>query len=336
MGWLWYKLRVIMNLLASYVHNLDPVLLEVPGTAIAVRWYGLAYLMGFFLGFLLLRYLSSKKLYCVEKDKLGDFITLVCLFGVVCGGRLGEFFFYWLPQHGFSGFCEDPTWVFRVWEGGMASHGGIIGVALVALLYARKQKYNAAALLDGLAIAAPIGLFFGRVANFINGELYGRICAEDSCVAVKFPQAVEALSGEQKDVLFGNLYMQTGAFPRTYEELVTLCRENDVCRELVANAVPARYPSQLFEAFGEGLLILLVLVLVRLRWKNAPAGVFAGMFGVLYAIARVVCECFKEPDDAVWMGITKGQWLSFGIFALGIALLFYAFKQKKCQNLQKN
>ena len=123
-----------MNLLATYVHNLDPVLLEVPGTAIAVRWYGLAYLMGFLLGFLLLRSLSSKKLYCVESDKLGDFITLVCLFGVVCGGRLGEFFFYWLPQHGFSGFMEDPTWVFRVWEGGMASHGGIIGVALVALL----------------------------------------------------------------------------------------------------------------------------------------------------------------------------------------------------------
>lgn len=324
-----------MNLLASYIHNLDPILVEVPGTAFAVRWYGLAYLMGFLLGFLLLRSLSAKNLYCVEKSKLGDFITLVCLFGVVCGGRLGEFFFYWLPKHGFSGFMDDPSWVFRVWEGGMASHGGILGVALVALYYARKHNLNFAAVLDGLAIAAPIGLFFGRVANFINGELYGRVCGEDSCVAVKFPQAIVELPAAEQASVFYSVYYKTGLEPRTFEELTQLCRDNEVCRELVANAVPARYPSQLFEAFGEGLLILAVLLLVRLRWKNAPAGLFAGLFGVLYAIARVACECFKEPDDAVWMGITKGQWLSFGIFGIGLAFLFYAFMHKNGAKLQK-
>ena len=94
-----------------------------------------------------------------------------------------------------------------------------------------------------------------------------------------------------------------------------------------------RYPSQLFEALGEGLLIFVVLILIRLSWKNAPAGLFAGLFGVLYAVARVTCEFYKEPDDVVWYGITKGQWLSFAIFAAGLAFLFRAFKQQKTQKL---
>lgn len=301
---------VMMTLMATYVHDLEPVLLEIPGTPLAVRWYGLAYLAGFVLGYYVLLYFSKKKLYCVEPDKLPDFVAMyACLVGVVCGGRLGEFFFYWLPENGLSGFLEDPLWVFRVWEGGMASHGGIIGVIFVAWLYARRHAHSFPAVLDGLAIVAPIGLCFGRIANFINGELWGRVCSADNPIAVKFPQEI-------------------GLF--AYSQMPAAMQER------VAELLPARYPSQLFEAVGEGLLIFLVLLVLRLKWRQAPAGVFAGLFGVLYAIARVVCECYKAPDDVVWHGITKGQWLSFGVFAAGAAFLIFAFSHKNTPNLQKN
>lgn len=305
---------VMMTLLATYVHDLDPVLLEIPGTPFAVRWYGLAYLAGFVLGYYVLLQFSKRKLYCVEPERLPDFVAMyACLAGVVCGGRLGEFFFYWLPQHGLSVFLDDPLWVFRVWEGGMASHGGIIGVILMAWLYARRHAHSFPAVLDGLAIAAPIGLCFGRVANFINGELWGRVCSADNPIAVKFPQELGA------------------------RDYAWYCHMPAEAQTRIAELVlPARYPSQLFEALGEGLLIFLVLLVVRLKWRKAPAGVFAGLFGVLYAIARVVCECYKEPDDVVWYGITKGQWLSFGVFAAGVAFLIYAFLHRKIENLQKN
>lgn len=125
-----------MTTLATYIHQINPVLWEIPGTPLALRWYGLAYIAGFILGYLMLKWLSARKLYCVEEEKLGDFITLVCLLGVLAGGRLGEFFFYWLPEKGLDGFLADPSWVFRVWEGGMASHGGMIGVILVSYFYA--------------------------------------------------------------------------------------------------------------------------------------------------------------------------------------------------------
>jgi len=348
---LWYKHRVMTNLLATYVHHLDPILLDIPGTPIAVRWYGLAYLAGFVLGYLLLLRLSKSKLYCIEEEQLSDFIAMqVCLIGVVCGGRLGEFFFYWLPQHGLSGFLKDPTWVFRVWEGGMASHGGIIGVILVALFYARRHNLSFPRVLDGLAIVAPIGLCFGRIANFINGELYGRVCDAGSTLAMKFPLSVYELP---YSTYFAARLSLESAMKRPYESfflkddqgmllegeegmLCRMCRESETFRNTLAEYLEPRYPSQLFEAFGEGLLLFAVLIIVRLRFKNAPAGLFAGLFGVLYAIARVVCECLKEPDDAVWAGITKGQWLSFAIFAAGVAFLIHAFRQLKSQKLQKN
>ncbi len=302
------------SILSVYIHDLDPVLFDIPGTALSVRWYGLAYLAGFVLGYLLLVQLAKKKLYCIEGEKLSDFIALqVCLIGVVCGGRLGEFFFYWLPKNGLSGFLNDPTWVFRVWEGGMASHGGIIGVILVAWFYARRNKLSFPAVLDGLAIAAPIGLCCGRIANFINGELWGKECSPDNPLAVRFPQE-------------GGFEFHQWFMGRPAEDQVRVAEQ----------LLPARYPSQLFEAFGEGLLLFAILIIVRLKWKNAPAGVFAGLFGVLYAIARIVCELFKQPDDAVWGGVTKGQALSLLIFVAGCLFLYHAIKQKKSANLQKN
>lgn len=326
-----------MNLLATYIHHLDPILIDIPGTPLALRWYGLAYVAGFVLGYLVLLQLSKRELYCVKPDKLGDFITGVCIFGVLMGGRLGEFFFYWLPREGWSGLCADPFWVLRVWEGGMASHGGILAVLIVGLHYARKNRLSPAALIDGLAIVSTIGIFFGRVANFINGELYGRITTADNPIAMKFPMELATLPPEQQLAAARAMEEAAGApLPRAgfYEAVQQLCRENEAAREALGQYLNPRYPSQLFEALGEGLLIFIVLLTLRLTCRNVPAGLFSALFCFLYAIARITAECFKEPDAAVWHGITQGQLLSLGVVLLGIFFLIPAIRNyKKMQKI---
>ena len=334
-----------MNTLATYIHNIDPVLLDIPGTPLAIRWYGLAYVGGFILGYLVLQWLSRQKLYAVESSKLGDFVTTVCIFGVLLGGRFGEFFFYWLPEHGWSGFCNDPLWVLRVWEGGMASHGGIIAVLLVAIWYCRKYKLSLPAVTDGLAIVSTIGIFFGRVANFINGELYGRVTSATNAIAMKFPQeyfslptttqiqakvALDHAMGTPIETLAKT--DAAGAPTESYYDLfMRLSRENDTFRETLGQFLTPRYPSQLFEALGEGLIIFVVLIALRLGWKNAPAGIFSALFCFMYAAARISTECFREPDADTWHGITRGQYLSFAIVALGLIFLIPALRQLKKQ-----
>ena len=328
------------TILATYIHHLDPIIVNLPHTPLAVRWYGLAYVAGFILGYLVLQQLSKRNLYCVESAKLGDFITAVCLFGVLMGGRLGEFFFYWLPAHGLAGFWEDPLWVFRVWEGGMASHGGILAVLLVAIFWARRQKWPVLGVCDGLAIVCPIGLFFGRVANFINGELYGRPCAADNPLAMKFPQeltelpidrqqqaihAIEQAAGAPLDTL--RAVGEQGQYTEgAMDTILRLTRESDSVREALGEQLTARYPSQLFEALGEGLIIFIVLITLRLVWKKAPAGIFSGLFCLMYAAARIFTECYREPDAPMWGNITRGQYLSFAVIALGLAFIYFALR----------
>lgn len=331
-----------MMSIATYIHNLDPIIIDIPGTPLALRWYGLAYVAGFVLGYYVLLLLSKRNLFCIEQKKLGDFVTLICICGVLLGGRLGEFFFYWLPEHGFSGFLNDPTWVLRVWEGGMASHGGILAVIITGIWYAWKNKIPAVQLIDGVAIVSPIGLFFGRVANFINGELYGRIAEASNPIAMKFPQELFTLPPQQQiqsmvavehaaGNSIRNLAQPGEAF---FDTLTRICRENEAASEALGQFLNPRYPSQLFEAVGEGLIIFVVLLSIRLLWRNAPAGIFSALFAFIYAAARITCECYKEPDAAVWHGITQGQLLSILIAILGIPFLIHAiFQLRKQKNL---
>lgn len=325
------------TLLSLYIHHLDPVILDIPGTPLAIRWYGLSYVAGFVLGYLTLLQLSKRHLYCVSPDKLGDFITMVCLFGVLLGGRLGELFFYWLPEHGLAGLWADPLWVFRVWEGGMASHGGILAVFLVTLLYARQHKYSLPALCDGLAIVAPIGLCFGRLANFLNGELYGRPCPADSPLAVKFPQELYELPPLLQQNAIHAIEQALGTPLRdllpngemTFERLIDITRASEPARNALAEYLAPRYPSQLFEAAGEGLIIFLVLITLRFVWKKAPAGIFSALFCFMYAAARCISECFKQPDAPTWGDITRGQYLSFVVVAMGVVFLITALRNRR-------
>ncbi len=164
-----------------YVHDLDPVIWQITDS-IALRWYGLAYLMGFIGGYYLLSWLSRRKLYPVPQDRMADFVTYVAIFGVLIGGRLGYVLFYQIPNHGWSQFLADPLMVLRVWEGGMASHGGMIGVGLYTFYYAWKHRVKWVALLDGLAIVAPVGLFFSGAWQF-----YQRGTVWAHCPARLFP-----------------------------------------------------------------------------------------------------------------------------------------------------
>lgn len=164
-----------------YVHNLNPFLIRFFGE-VGVRWYGLAYVAGFLSAFLLLRHFSRQGTFDVPSAKTESFVMGMALFGVLLGGRLGYCVLY-----GWDYVVADPFYAFKLWEGGMASHGGMIGVLLYVMIYARKHALSFWNIMDNLVCAVPLGLLFGRLANFINGELWGRATAVRW--AVIFPQA---------------------------------------------------------------------------------------------------------------------------------------------------
>ena len=165
--------------LAYYLHNLDPFIFHVTET-FGPRWYGMAYVMAFICGYALLAWLSKRGYADLHQAQVGDFITWAALFGVMVGGRLGYVLFY-KPE-----MLAHPLSIVKIWEGGMSSHGGIIGLVLFTLYYSRKYKISWTNLGDNFCVVAPIGLFFGRCANFINGELYGR--PAKVAWAVQFPK----------------------------------------------------------------------------------------------------------------------------------------------------
>ena len=139
-------------MLATYIHNWDPVIFDVAGP-IKLRWYGMGYLLGFVLGYLLLRWLAKKKLWALPADKVADFIAYSAFFGVFLGGRLGYILFYQMQTaEGRSELAADPLMVFKVWDGGMASHGGILGLVIFTYFYARRNKVSWTGVGDGLCV----------------------------------------------------------------------------------------------------------------------------------------------------------------------------------------
>src|SRR3954466_8230084 len=155
-------------MLAYYVDSFDPFIFHITPT-VGPRWYGMAYVLAFAVSYFVLRLLARRGFADLSTNQVADFITGCALIGVIVGGRLGYVLFY-KPD-----MLREPLSILRVWEGGMASHGGIMGVLLFTLFYARRHRLSFRNLGDNLVVAASIGLFFGRCANFINGELYGRV-----------------------------------------------------------------------------------------------------------------------------------------------------------------
>ena len=303
-----------MNALAYYLHNLNPFIFHVTEN-FGPRWYGLAYVMAFVCGYALLTWLSKRGYADIPQAQVGDYITWAALFGVMIGGRLGYVLFY-KPQ-----MLHDPLSILRVWEGGMSSHGGMIGLVLFTLFYTRKHKLSYTNLGDNLCVVAPIGLFFGRCANFINGELYGR--AAQLPWAMQFPkELVEPENSALADKAVA-LCQQFDPSLTTPEAIMQGLATNPKVDAVLRTVLTPRHPSQLYEAFLEGVVLFLILWFVRTRTRQ-PNGVIAGLFLSLYAILRIIVENFREPDAPLVGMFTRGQFFSFFLVALGFVFIVAA------------
>jgi phosphatidylglycerol:prolipoprotein diacylglycerol transferase len=232
---------------------------------------------------------------------------------VLLGGRIGYVLFY-KPQ-----MLREPLSILRVWEGGMASHGGMIGILLLTLYYARRHKFSWMNLGDALVIAAPIGLFFGRCANFINGELYGR--PTNVAWAMQFPkELLESPAEADQAVALATKIDPSLIDP---ELVIQAARHNSSLTDLMRGILTPRHPSQLYEAFFEGIVLFAILWLVRTRTRP-PNGVLTGVFFICYAIFRIIVENFREPDAPLVGVFTRGQFLSFFLIAIGLGFIVVA------------
>jgi len=304
-------------MLAYYLHNLDPFIFRI-WDDIGPRWYGMAYVLAFLSGFALLRRLSIKGYLDLPAAAVGDFVTWVALFGVMVGGRLGYVLFY-RPD-----MLHDPISILRVWQGGMSAHGGIIGVVVFSLLYARRHKMPWTNLGDNLVVVAPIGLFLGRCANFINGELYGRVASLPW--AMQFPkELLEPENGAKASRAIADC-QQIDPSLGSVDAVLQAAHTNPKVVEALREVLTPRHPSQLYEAALEGLLLFVILWLIRTRTRT-PNGLLTGLFMCLYAIFRIIAEYFREPDASMIGIFTRGQFFSFFLIAIGIAFIVAAYRQ---------
>ncbi len=306
-------------MLAFYIHNLSPDLIKF-SDSIAIHWYGLAYVLGFYLTYLVMHRLACAGLSQLKPDAVADFITMTALFGVVLGGRLGYMLLY-----NFNEFIHAPWIVLFIWDGGMASHGGIAGVALFLLWYARKHRISWSGLGDTLVCGAPLGVMLGRLANFVNGELFGRIT--DVKWAVKFPTEVHHLDFLQRYFDKTGTPFPSQLYPQHSPEILAVAKEQYGDVSKFTDLLNPRHPSQLYEAAGEGLLLAAVLYAIRVRYPRLPHGILTGLFFVLYALIRIALENYREPDSgsSVILGLTKGQFFSTFMIAAGLAFLAHGW-----------
>ena len=256
------------------INNFDPVAIQI--FSFEIRWYSLAYIGGILIGW----YLSKKILITNQslRDKFDDYITYLIL-GIIIGGRLGYVTFY-NPEYYSNNLIE----IIKIWKGGMSFHGGLIGVVIASFYFAKKYDQNIFYYLDIVSIVAPIGIFFGRIANFINSELYG--------IETTLPWGVKFL---QVDDLY-------------------------------------RHPSQLYEAFLEGLVLFLILLYYRNKNFLKYPGVISGLFLIFYSIFRISIEFFRVPDDQlgyIFLNVSMGQIISFVFLLSGIYLIYKKYAYKK-------
>ncbi len=300
-------------LLAYYLHTLSPFIVEFRN-GIGLRWYGLAYVLAFLLGYQLYLWLARRRYTDLQPEKVADFITWAAIFGVMLGGRLGYILFYDL-----KGMIEQPSQMLRVWEGGMSSHGGILGLVLFTFYWSRRHRVSWTSLGDCLVVVAPIGLCLVRLANFINGELYGRVASV--AWAVQFP--TELLDRPA-------LAEQAGARDfRTSQEIFTQVRADPAFAARLREILPARHPSQIYEALLEGVVLFAVLWWMRTRLR-LPRGVLTGAFFILYALLRIVGEFFREPDPAWSVGLfSAGQFLSLFMVLIGAGFIAWGLRTQQ-------
>ncbi|WP_395735233.1 prolipoprotein diacylglyceryl transferase [Prosthecobacter sp.] len=302
---------------AYYLHDLSPFVIKFTDK-IAIHWYGLAYVLGFYLTYRVMHFLAKRGLSEIKPAAVADFITLVSLFGLVLGGRLGYMLLY-----NFDEFIHAPWTFFLLNQGGMASHGGIAGTTLFCGWYAWKHKISWAGIGDSIVCGAPLGIFLGRIANFINGELFGHVTSVSW--AVKFPTELlhEDFVKQGGDSALSHEVWQRGL--QHSPDIIAYFEKFRGGRAELEQILHPRHPSQLYEAFGEGLLLSAILIFIRLRFPRLRQGIIAGLFFILYAIARIALEYVRQPDSGseMIMGLTKGQFFSTFMFIVGGLFIGY-------------
>lgn len=274
-----------------WVHDLSPFLIRFPDNPLGIdgiRYYGLAYLAGFIGAWLLLRIYDQRGKFAIDADSRATLMTAVII-GVLAGGRLGYMLLYDL-----AAFTENPLLLFRVDQGGMASHGGFLGVLLALYWFARRERRSLLKLGDVMTTLAPMGLMLGRIANFINGELWGKVSTVPW--AVVFPDS-----------------------PTSYDP------------HSGSYLPDPRHPSQLYQAVMEGALLLAYL---QWRfWKTRPpAGQIGGEFLLGYGLLRIIGEVFREPDASLIFGISRGQFYSIFLIVAGGCVIALARKHQRKHN----
>jgi phosphatidylglycerol---prolipoprotein diacylglyceryl transferase len=253
--------------------NIDPVLITIG--PLPIRWYALAYIAGLLLGWAYARRLVQRKEFwgsskAPAPDDIDDLLVYAAM-GVIFGGRLGYVVFY-NPAY----YLAHPLEIFALWNGGMSFHGGLAGTIVAIYFLARRRGISALSLSDVCAAAVPIGIFLGRIANFIKPELWGR----------------------PTDVPWAMVFPGAGPLPR--------------------------HPSQLYEAGLEGFVLFLALRLAIHRGSLERPGLLSGIFAIGYALARMACEFFREPDPQLGFligGATMGMLLSLPLLAAGVILV---------------
>lgn len=327
------------------VHDLSPFLFRFDGD-FGLRWYGLSYVAGFFLSYLIIYWLVRRQYAGFRPAMVFDFVT-ACAIGTLLGGRLGYCLFF-SPDLFLKFRMTFPFWgVFAMNEGGMSSAGGVIGVVIASVWFARRYGLNKLYLFDLAGVSAPLGIFLGRIANFMNAELIGLPCETPAAHCVKFPteiyswaqgpterlsalaDAVMTLPGWGRDQwlrLVAESPREPASQRRVEEVLVSLVeqiqRGNGETREALAPLLVPRHPSQLYAALLEGLLLFIVLWIF---WrKPRKAGTVGAFFLAAYGGFRMFVEPFRgsEAGAQLW-GWGMTHWLNFCGLLLGLILFVF-------------
>lgn len=267
----------------------------------APKWYGFMYVLALVTAYLLGTYRIKKKPNW-DQEMISDLVIYGAM-GVMLGGRIGYVLFYQFDQ-----FIANPLYLVKAWEGGMSFHGGFWGVALAMLLVSRKYQKTPFQIFDFIAPTVPLGLMFGRMGNYINGELWGRVSDGGYSWLMAFPQA------------------------RQFD--ASLIANNPKLMDIATNyngySLLPRHPSQLYEAMSEG--VLLFIVLWWFSAKPRPRYAVTALFLIGYGIARFSVEFFRQPDYdqpfRLFGFMTKGQYLTLPMILIGVFLLILAYKKK--------
>jgi len=256
-----------------FINNFDPVAFQI--ISFEIRWYSLAYILGIIIGWILCKKIFIKNLDIHQK--FDDYITYLII-GIIIGGRLGYVLFY-----NFSYYINNILDIFKIWQGGMSFHGGLLGIIVASILFTKKNNQDLFVYTDLVSLVAPIGIFFGRLANFINSELYGKV--------TEVPWAV------------------------TFVQVDNL----------------SRHPSQLYEAFFEGIILFILLLYFRNKNFLAKPGLISGLFLIFYSVFRFCIEFFRVPDEQIGyliFNLSMGQIISLVFIMIG-TIVFYIKNENK-------